>query len=234
VDLAPGRARPRQRPDRRGQVDHAGELPRLDQPAPRPPHRHHRGPDRVSFPSRPLPLHPARGRGRHALVRGGIAALAAAKPRHHPARRNPRRSFRHHRAPGRGDRPLGPRHAAQLQRARFAGTAFPALRGARARGRAAGSFPATGRDFVPAAHRLGRGGPRPGRRTFRESGRHPQMDSRGQISRAGRPGGPGRQPGQRHPDEIARRPGARRAHFGSGRAPGRTQSAGVANGNCSP
>ena len=112
--LAAGRPAPRpgagDRPDRLGQVHHAGGGGRPDQQGPQGPHHHGRGPDRVH----PLPpeLHrqPARGGDRHQELLHRAQVRPARGPRRHPRRRNARpgnhRLGAHHRGngpPGAGD-----------------------------------------------------------------------------------------------------------------------------------
>ena len=77
-------------------------------------HLHRRRPDRI----RAGVLQPGPGqREDRPDVRGGPAQPAAAGPRHHHGRRNPRRRDRPHRRPGGADRPPGPLDAAHQRRA---------------------------------------------------------------------------------------------------------------------
>ena len=126
-------------------------------------------------------------------VRGGSAALAAAKPGRDSARRNSRQRLGDHGAAGGGDGPSCAGDAAQLQRARFARAAVAPVRHRRARGRAATALAAAHRHHLPEAGARRARWPRAGGRAFREPGRDAQMDRRREIPRAGRFHGEGRQ-----------------------------------------
>ena len=75
----PAGSRARDRPDRLGQVDDARVDDRLHQRAPRVPHPHDRGPDRVRAPAQGRRRQPARGRLRHRLVRARRCAPRSAR-----------------------------------------------------------------------------------------------------------------------------------------------------------
>ncbi len=106
------RADPGHRPDRLGQVDHAGGDDRQDQQrAPRA-HRHHRGPDRVPALAQEVHGQPARAARRHPLVPGRPAVGAARGPRRGADRRDARPRDHRVGAAHRRDRPPHLRHPA--------------------------------------------------------------------------------------------------------------------------
>ncbi len=85
------RARPRHRHDRQRQEHDAGRADRLHQSDTRCGARDdRRGSDRVPPPRSAVDRQPARGVGRHAIVRPGAAQRAAAGSRRHPRRRDAR------------------------------------------------------------------------------------------------------------------------------------------------
>ena len=109
---------PRHRHHRQRQEHHAGGDDR--------PHQRHalrarddgRGSDRVPPPRQPVDHQPARGVGRHAVVRARAAQRAAPGPRRHPRRRNARLRDDRDGAARRRDRPPRVLDAAHARRDR--------------------------------------------------------------------------------------------------------------------
>ncbi len=79
-------------------------------------HHHDRGPDRVPAPRHQLVDQPARSGRRHRILLGRAAARAAAGPRRHPDRRDPRPRDARDRAQGRRHGPPGVLDAAHHRR----------------------------------------------------------------------------------------------------------------------
>ena len=118
ADVAPrpdeqaARPRARHRPDRLGQVDDALGADRRDQPKPRRPHHHHRGPDRVPAPPQEVRRQPARDRARRHQLRRGAPRRAPPGPRRDPPGRDARPRDDLDRADRGRDRPPRLRHPA--------------------------------------------------------------------------------------------------------------------------
>ena len=118
ADLAQEAARPGagDRPDRLGQVDHAGVDHRQDQHRPARAHPHRRGPHRVPAPAQELRGEPARGGGRHPELQEGAQVHPPPGPRRGADRRDARPGDGRGGAGDLRDRPPGLRHAAHQQR----------------------------------------------------------------------------------------------------------------------
>ena len=244
------RLRPRHRPDRFGQVDHARLDGRHDQPRPQRAHPHDRGPDRVPAPPQALHRQPARDRLRRHGLRDRAAGRAARGPRRDPRRRDARPRDDLDRADRGRDRPprvRDPAHAVDRADGRPDHRRLPAAPAApgpdAALDRAAGDrHPAAARRRPTASARIvALRGPGP------DAG-DPQPDPRGQdppdllrdpdlrLDRDaddGRPPGPARPHGRDHP--LARRAaglGARGAQAAARRR-GRRQR-GRRGAACSP
>ena len=135
------RARPGagHRHDRQRQEHDAGGDDRPHQLDARRAHHDGRGPDRVPAPRQPVDRQPARGRGRHHVVRARAAQRAAPGSGRHPGRRDARLRDDRDRAARRRDRPPRVLDAAHARRHR---DHQPHHRGVPAAPAAAGPAPA--------------------------------------------------------------------------------------------